>query len=246
MRQPALGAGDQAAGHLCAQLPRQRAQYCLFVLRPWQGHVACRQFASGRVEAQGGQQGAWRYFAGCDQLFNLEQAYACSGIAGVCISHHRIGGAQVDADQIVRLPLCATHAYCCGVPRTSNSTFQRSAPSRETASSSSVPASVTRACSLTCTTSPAWRPSADKVAWISLNSCSSSGPQKSSKSPIWSLRRVDAAKKRKCTGSPTTRPNCWPGSSSSLPSSMPNGATHRAWIGGSMPGMAGMADSIAT
>jgi hypothetical protein len=31
-----------------------------------------------------------------------------------------------------------------------------------------------------------------------------------------------------------------------VPSSMPNGATHSACTGGSMPGMAGIADSIAT
>ena len=42
------------------------------------------------------------------------------------------------------------------------------------------------------------------------------------RSPIWSCRRTEEPKKRNCTGSPTTRPNSWFGSSISLPSSMPN------------------------
>src|SRR5450830_2187794 len=192
MRQPALRAGDQPARHLRAELARQGAQHGVFragdsVLWPRQLQIARRQFAGGRVVAQGRQQGACAHFAGSEQLLDGEQLYARLRSVGIRIRHHRIGGAQVDADQEGRLAHSAAHAYGCGVPRTSNSTFQRSAPSAETASSSSVPASVTLACNLTYTTSPADRPSADKVAWISLSSCNSSRPQKSSKSPIWSL-----------------------------------------------------------
>ena len=63
--------------------------------------------------------------------------------------------------------------------------------------------------------------------------------------PALSWRRTVEPRKRKCTGSPTTRPNC-ASIATSVPSSMPKGATHSAWIGASKPGTAGIEDSIAT
>ena len=58
--------------------------------------------------------------------------------------------------------------------------------------------------------------------------------------------RTDEAKKRKLVGSPVTRPNSCGGTSAWVPSSMPNGATHSAVIGGSTPGTARTALSIPT
>ena len=109
-----------------------------------------------------------------------------------------------------------------------------------------VPVSVTRACSRTATTSPGARPSAGRLTSISCSSCSSSGLQKSSSAPTGSWRRTLEPKKRKRTGSPTTRPNCCSGSGTSVPSSMPNGARHSACSGGSKPGIAGIDDSTPT
>jgi len=56
--------------------------------------------------------------------------------------------------------------------------------------------------------------------------------------------RVELAKNRKCTGSPTTRPSSSSGSVTFVPSSIPIGATHSAFTGGANPGIAGIALSI--
>jgi hypothetical protein len=53
--------------------------------------------------------------------------------------------------------------------------------------------------------------------------------------------RFDDAKKRNSVGSPTSKPSSWPGTSTLVPSSMPEGATHSALTGGAKPGMAGIA-----
>ena len=79
------------------------------------------------------------------------------------------------------------------------------------------------------------------------SSSSSPSAQCSTTVPGVSLRRMLEPKKRKCAGSPTTRPNSASGQRRRrLPSSMPNGATHSAFTGGAMPGTAGMAVSTPT
>lgn len=147
-----------------------------FAVAPRQLQIARAQLALRGVIPDRRQQRTRGDLAGTHKLFDLEHANLVG--SGFCISQHRVARAEIDADAV---PLHLTHAFA--LPRTSNSTFQRSSVPRGTASSSSVPASVTRACSLTGTTSPAVRPAAGSVAWISSSSCNSSGPQKSSSVP---------------------------------------------------------------
>ena len=124
---------------------------------PRQLQIAGTQLALRRVIAHRRQQRPRGDFAGAHQLLDLEDA---NGLRPrLRIGEHRVAGAEIDADAV---PLHLIHAFA--LPRTSNSTFQRSSVPRGTASSSSVPASVTRACSFTGTTSPAVRPDAGRVA----------------------------------------------------------------------------------
>ena len=190
------------------------------------------------------------HLGGRDALGNGQQRDVGRAAIERHVGHHGVAGAQVDADRVARGPVrvaAGGGGHAAGVSaRTSNSTFQRSLPPTGTASSSSVPMPVTRACRVTGTTSPGVRPSAGRWASISCSSTSSSGPQKSSTLPTASWRRMLEPKKRRRTGWPTTRPNSWASSATSVPSSMPKGARHRALMGGSMPGMAGMLLSTPT
>ncbi len=234
VRQPALGAGHEPAGRLLAEFAREGAEDGGLLRWPGQGQVGLRERACGRMEAQRGQQGPRRDFAGRDALRDGEDLDVVRAQGRE--REHGVGRAQVDAD---------AEGGRHHASRTSNSTFH-CAPPDASASNSSVPMSVTRARNCTGTTSPAERPSAGSVASICASSCSSSGDQKSSRVPGWSSRRTDDPKKRKRTDSPTTRPSCCGGRGASEPSSMPKGATHRACTGGSRPGTAGMLDSMPT
>ena len=81
------------------------------------------------------------------------------GLTQPGVRHHGVGRAQVNADDVLAHPVGVQDC-----PRTSNSTFQRSLPWAATAVNSSVPVSVAMALSVTCTTSPTWRPSVGNVA----------------------------------------------------------------------------------
>ena len=59
-------------------------------------------------------------------------------------------------------------------------------------------------------------------------------------------RRTEELKKRNWAGSPTTRPISSPGTSASVPSSIPIGATHNARNGRGAPGTARPAVSMPT
>src|SRR5262249_8239044 len=121
--------------------------------------------------------------------------------------------------------------------RTLNSSFQRRRPPRATHQSASVPTSVTCASRRTGTVPPSSAPSPSVV---SSGGSSSSSPslQPSTTVPGTSVGRTEDPKKRNDAGSPTTSPNSTSGSVASLPSSIPNGATHSAFTGGAMPGTA--------
>ncbi|MDR8998881.1 hypothetical protein FEP67_05030 [Burkholderia multivorans] len=166
VRQPALRARDEAARHLRAErarVPSDHGRRRIVAARlrgragglPRQPQRVRRQFAGRRVIAHRRQQRLRGDRAGADELLDVEHANRVR--AGLDVGDDRIAGAEVDADRI------ALH-YAQAVPRTSNSTFQRSSVPLGIASSSSVPASVTRACSLTGTISPTVRPSAGSVA----------------------------------------------------------------------------------
>ena len=176
VRQPALRARDEPPRHLRAERARVAADHGrrrtgrarFRVGRPRQPQRVRRQLARRRVIAHRRQQRLCRHRAGADQLLDVEHADRVG--TGLDVCDDRIARAEVDPDRI------ALHR-AQAAPRTSNSTFQRSSVPLGIASSSSVPASVTRACSFTGTTSPTVRPSAGSVAWISSSSCSSSGDQ---------------------------------------------------------------------
>ncbi len=99
------------------------------------GHGNCSsprgKFAGSRMIAGRGQQHCAANFARRGELLNVEQLHVAARRG---ISQYRVGGAQVDADQVLR-------HWPSPLPRTSNSTFQRW-PSCATASSSSVPDSL--------------------------------------------------------------------------------------------------------
>ena len=85
-----------------------------------------------------------------------------------------------------------------------------------------------------------WLPSsAARAVSSGASSWSSSGAQRSRTVPAGSSRRVVEPRKRNSAGSPTTRPNSGPGTSASVPSSIPIGTTQSALIGGGTPGTAG-------
>ena len=180
VRQPALRARDEPARHLRAERTRvaadhgrQRAAFaCCFIGHrarlPRQPQRLGRQLAGRRVIAHRRQQRLRADLAGADELLDVEHADRIRSRFDV--GDDGVAGAEVDADRI-------TLHRAQAVPRTSNSTFQRSSVPLGIASSSSVPASVTRACSFTGTISPTERPSAGSVAWISSSSCNSSGDQ---------------------------------------------------------------------
>src|SRR5262249_60828484 len=90
--------------------------------------------------------------------------------------------------------------------------------------------------------------SAPSPSVVSSGGSSSSSPslQPSTTVPGTSVGRTEDPKKRNDAGSPTTSPNSTSGSVASLPSSIPNGATHSAFTGGAMPGTAGAAVSTPT
>lgn len=180
VRQPALRARHEPARHLRAQrarvaadhgrrrADRARLRVGLRLGRPRQPQRVRRQLARRRVITHRRQQRLRGHRAGPDELLDVEHADRVG--TGLDVRDDRIARAEVDADRI-------TLHRAQAAPRTSNSTFQRSFVPLGIASSSSVPASVTRACSFTGTTSPTVRPSAGSVAWISSSSCSSSGDQ---------------------------------------------------------------------
>ena len=185
VRQPAFRACDEAPWHLRAEAAREPADhgemsFCavravsvpvrsicgILSLRsvcsirrsgPGQLQVTVAQFAARSVITHRWQQRPCRYLTGTDELFDLEDANVLG--PRLDIRDDRIAGAQIDTDEVL-----LHRAQAWALPRTSNSTFQRSPVPRGMASSSSVPASVTRACSFTGTISPGLRPSGGNVA----------------------------------------------------------------------------------
>jgi hypothetical protein len=91
VREPALGAADEAAGHLRAELAGAVADEGGGVAR------VVRQLAGRRVVAHGRQQRAGRPLAGTGPLGDVEQGDLGTTRAGA--GHHGVRGAQVDADE---------------------------------------------------------------------------------------------------------------------------------------------------
>ncbi len=101
VRQPALGAGDQATRNLGAKIERQAAgerRFAAVLSVPRQLQIAWAEFPGCRVEADRRQQRPRGNLAGSDQLLDLEQL-------DLLFSRRRVGddgvaGAEIDADDV--------------------------------------------------------------------------------------------------------------------------------------------------
>ena len=144
--QPALRARDQAPGRASAERLCQHADHAARQLGQRRSKAQLRirvgqLFERGLVTKRR-QLRARRHLAGCDQLRHVEDGDPRR--AQLCKRDDRVGRAEIDADDVL-------HAFSA---RVSSSTFQRVLVVLATASSCSVPTSVTPACSCTITTSP--------------------------------------------------------------------------------------------
>ena len=177
------------------------------------------------------------------------------GGAGVDAGHRRVGGAEIDADDV---PRGRSRRAGPGVRHAGSAPLAHrilqlparrlaagAAVSRGTHHSSSVPTSVTRDCSDTGTTVPGSAPwprgqrGLDRAQLVQ-----AAHPRDR---PARRRRRSCAARRRRSGTRPSRRP---PGRAprraalAPVPSSMPNGATHSALTGGAKPGIAGIAASM--
>jgi hypothetical protein len=107
MRQPTLRARDQAAWHSGADLSGEFPQHDLGHV-PWIGYrpgelnIALGELAGRRMIAHGRQQRPGRYLARCHQLLDRKNPDLRRRLGGVGVGDYRVGGAEVDADQVAR------------------------------------------------------------------------------------------------------------------------------------------------